>query len=95
MNESKEGILTGFDNEVNERCMLIRTQCDNLITSIRGSFDIALIGIPEPVKKMPLRQLMEEYNGDIIAASLKNNQRIKNKKSAEKLGSSVPGRRAE
>ena len=34
-----------------------------------SALDLSLMGIPEPVRKMPVKTLIEKYNGDIIKAA--------------------------
>jgi hypothetical protein len=66
---SAELLLAQFDSEVATRCELIRTNADAVAENLRSAMELTLIGIPECVRKMPLRVLMESFNGDIQEAA--------------------------
>lgn len=64
-----QGSIEDFDKEVEARCAFIRSHAENLSTNMLCALDLALMGIPENVRKMPVKQLMEEFGGDIIKAA--------------------------
>ncbi|EAX91326.1 hypothetical protein TVAG_492940 [Trichomonas vaginalis G3] len=62
-------VLQNFDKEVECRCSFIRSHSENLSINMLSALDLALMGIPEPVRKMSVKTLMTQYDGDIIKAS--------------------------
>ena len=69
MENSALVVLNNFDKEVECRCKFIRSHSENLSINMLSALDLALMGIPEPVRKMPVKTLIEKYNGDIIKAA--------------------------
>ena len=69
MEKSAIVVLKNFDKEVECRCQFIRSHSENLSINMLSALDFALMGIPEPVRKMPVKTLIEKYNGDIIQAA--------------------------
>lgn len=67
--EDPATVLQNFDKEVECRCAFIRSHSENLSINMLSALDLALMGIPEPVRKMPVKTLMTKYDGDIIKAS--------------------------
>ncbi|EAY03084.1 hypothetical protein TVAG_171820 [Trichomonas vaginalis G3] len=61
--------LENFDKEVECRCSFIISHSENLVNNMLCALDLALMGIPEPVRNMPMKQLMSDYDGDIIKAA--------------------------
>lgn len=65
-------ILLDFDQEVKNRCELIRVNAENVSANLQSALDLTLLAIPEYVRKMPVKELMEKYNGDIQKAASMN-----------------------
>jgi hypothetical protein len=64
-----EAALAQFDGEVAARCELIRTNAETVVANLRAAVELALVGIPECVRTMPLKVLMERFNGDMQQAA--------------------------
>jgi hypothetical protein len=62
-------LLAQFDSEVAARCDLIRTNAEAVSENLQSALEITLLGIPECVRQMPLRVLMETFDGDIQRAA--------------------------
>ena len=67
-----DSILLDFDQEVKNRCELIRVNAENVSANLQSALDLTLLAIPEFVRKMPVKELMEKYNGDIQKAATLN-----------------------
>ena len=57
-----------FDQEVNNRCYAIQAHAENLVNNMKCALDIALLSIPDIIKKMPIKRFIEEFGGDIEKA---------------------------
>jgi hypothetical protein len=66
---SAELLLAQFGSEVMTRCKLIRTNADAVAVNLQSAMELVLIGIPECVRKMPLRIVMKTFEGDIQQAA--------------------------
>lgn len=64
-----EAIIENFDQEVENRCRLIRSNAENVSANLLSSLDLTLLAIPENVRKMPVRVLMNSFGGDLQKAS--------------------------
>mgnify|MGYP003922886981 CR=1 FL=1 len=64
-----EKILREFDEEVEKRCSLIRIHTAGLINNALIELDVALMGVPENVREMPLKELIGKYEGSIEKAA--------------------------
>jgi hypothetical protein len=64
-----EALLAQFDSEVATRCDLIRANAAAVSENLRSALELTLLGIPECVRGMPLRVLMEAFDGDIQRAA--------------------------
>lgn len=62
-------LIVEFDREVDSRCELIRTNAENIGANLLSTLDLTLQAIPERVRKMPVKELMEKFNGDIQKAA--------------------------
>ena len=62
-------IIAEFDKEVENRCALIRSNAENISANLQSALDLTLLAIPECVRKMPVKALMENFNGDIQKAA--------------------------
>lgn len=82
-----DSILLDFDQEVKNRCELIRVNAENVSANLQSALDLTLLAIPEFVRKMPVKELMEKYNGDIQKAASLN--------AAQKSPPSSPRRKAQ
>lgn len=67
--QDQEGIIAEFDKEVENRCALIRSNAENISANLQSALDLTLLAIPECVRKMPVKALMENFNGDIQKAA--------------------------
>ena len=66
---TNDSILADFDQEVKSRCELIRVNAENVSANLQSALDLTLLAIPELVRKMPVKELMEKYDGDIQKAA--------------------------
>jgi hypothetical protein len=64
-----EVMLAQFDNEVATRCELIRTNAETVTANLQSALDLTLLGIPDCVRNMPLKVLMQNFDGDIQQAA--------------------------
>jgi hypothetical protein len=64
-----EVMLAQFDSEVATRCELIHTNAETVTANLQSALDLALLGIPDCVRKMPLKVLMQNFDGDIQQAA--------------------------
>ena len=90
MSNSQATILENFDKEVECRCKFIRSHSENLSINMLSALDLALMGIPENVRKMPIKTLMEKYNGDIIKASESFEIKEKQEETVQKKKKAIP-----
>lgn len=67
-----DSILLDFDQEVKNRCELIRVNAENVSANLQSALDLTLLAIPENVRKMTVKELMEKYHGDIQKAASLN-----------------------
>lgn len=67
-------LITDFENEVSNRCKLINANTENVCANLRSSLELTLLSIPEVVRTMPIKQLMNEFNGNIQKATEKLSQ---------------------
>lgn len=61
-------LLAQFDDEVDQRCALLRETADGMCSRLSATLDILLLGIPERVRSMPLSELLSDYGGDVKRA---------------------------
>ena len=61
-------LITQYDEEIEQRCSILKLHSENLINNMLCSLDIALSSIPESIRKLPLKVLMEDFNGDLEKA---------------------------
>lgn len=74
---NREAILADFDQEVKSRCELIHVNAENVSANLQSALELTLLAIPELVRKMPVKELMEKFDGDIQkAASYFANRKI-------------------
>ncbi|OHT09933.1 hypothetical protein TRFO_21019 [Tritrichomonas foetus] len=66
---NSESVLADFDQEVKSRCELIRVNAENVSANLQSALDLTLLAIPELVRKMPVKELMEKFDGDIQKAA--------------------------
>ncbi|OHT04468.1 hypothetical protein TRFO_06379 [Tritrichomonas foetus] len=62
-------LIQEFDQEVDKRCKMIRSSAENTSDNMRNALGLILGSIPECVRKMPLKALVQNFNGDIQAAT--------------------------
>lgn len=65
---NQDELLQAFDKEVEDRCMIIKTSAENMCGNLQAYLDLILLGIPEQVRKMPVKQLYDEYDGNLQEA---------------------------
>jgi hypothetical protein len=65
---SGESLLAQFDSEVISRCELIQATANAAMGNLRSTLELTLLGIPECVRKMPIRVLIGTFDGDIQRA---------------------------
>ena len=62
-------LITEFDEEVEKRCKLMRSSAENTCENMLNSLGLILSSIPECVRSMPLKALIQNFDGDIQAAT--------------------------
>ena len=62
-------LITEFDEEVEKRCRLMRSSAENTCENMLNSLGLILSSIPDCVRGMPLKALVQNFNGDIQAAT--------------------------
>ena len=62
-------LIQEFDQEVDKRCKMIKSSAENTSDNMMNALQLILGSIPECVRKMPLKALVQNFNGDITAAS--------------------------
>jgi hypothetical protein len=70
MASQSESLIASFDLEVKNRCDMIRSNAENIAANLQSALELTLMAIPECVRKMPLKILMEKFDGDIQRAVL-------------------------
>ena len=75
MTESNQQLIEEFDKEVEMRCNIIRNNMENVCQSMLNSLELTLFSIPSNVKQLTMKELMEQYDGDIQKASNALNNR--------------------
>jgi hypothetical protein len=61
--------ILSFDAEVEDRCQKIRENGERVAATMQCWLDITLLGIPEHVRHMSVKDVMEKYDGDIQKAA--------------------------
>ena len=76
-----DNLIEDFDKEVNERSNLILKNMENFKDNMLNSLELTLLSIPENIRKMSMKILIEKYEGNIQKAVLELNKinSIKNK----------------
>lgn len=66
--EASDDLIKDFDNEVANRCKLIREGAENVSNNMLNALDLTLLSIPECVRKMTVKALVQNFNGDMQKA---------------------------
>lgn len=62
-------LIDDFDREVATRIEMIRTGAENVSANMINALDLTLLSFPEPVRKMPIKALVVNFNGDLQMAA--------------------------
>lgn len=62
-------LIIEFDQEVEKRCKMIITNAENTSDNMLNALGLILGSIPDCVRQMPLKALVQNFNGDIQAAT--------------------------
>lgn len=85
-------LITEFDREVDSRCELIRANAENISANLLSALELTLHAIPDVVRKMPVKTLMEMFDGDIQKAAdyYASQQTAPKKRAATPTSKSIP-----
>lgn len=62
-------LIIEFDQEVEKRCKMIISNAENTSDNMLNALGLILGSIPDCVRQMPLKALVQNFNGDIQAAT--------------------------
>lgn len=62
-------LIVEFDQEVEKRCKMIMANAENTSDNMLNALGLILGSIPDCVRQMPLKALVQNFNGDIQAAT--------------------------
>jgi len=62
-------LVAEFDAEVKERVSMIRRNAENTARNMNNALDLILTSLPASIRQMPIRQLVDNFGGDIQRAA--------------------------
>ncbi|KAK8893637.1 hypothetical protein M9Y10_022062 [Tritrichomonas musculus] len=86
-------LIVEFDQEVEKRCKMIISNAENTSDNMLNALGLILGSIPDCVRQMPLKALVQNFNGDIQAAAAYFAPNVQTMSKSQKIGSPKKGKK--